>query len=451
MARRGGNKPSAPTSSREPSPPSQTPSTDHSESDNDSTPSYQIKRRARSPTPIDNNPDQFAFYDKSRKPTIHVCPFSVAGRDNPCTTYNKATKRRDRIRNHLIDIKYDGGDEHHPLEDPLWASWTVRYYLLKRPKKFNPEVKVDRARKKNKVDYANRVKKVNTKGPEMVAKYKAGEVTDKEMAGFLVGAPRAQFKMRVEMRERVEARIKALQEQPATVGNANEIAQLEDVRRELESTKVARTKVRQTLIQVTRELIGFWEGTDEEEKLLTDDKAFHPLGAVRGWDWDAWPSSPSVESYYTILAFLLPVDHEDDPWSDESMRLGKAAVRRYETSQKKAIPSFQLDPEAAQNRQQGLVDLVQTFNASCDLLKEEHQGDLMYTGMESKEWIEKQKKLWEEALARAEDASEANYYGKSPLEIMQIVDAVSRCWGAHKAALEREQVAENRAGRLLGQ
>lgn len=426
-------------------------STDDSRSDEDSTPSYQIKRRARSPSPIDTSTPEFAFYDKSAKPLEHVCPFSNPDRPNPCTTHNKSTGRRDRIHFHLADLKLAGGDVHHPPDDPLWDRWPVTFYLMKRPKKFKPEVKAQRSSKRNKRDYVRRVKRVMENGPEMVAQYQAGEVSEKELAGFLVGAPRAQFKKKVEIREAVEARIKELQGLPVTEGNTEALAQLEGVRKELENTRVTRTKVRQTLITVTRELIGFWEGTHEEEKLLTEDKTFHPLGAVRGWDWDAWPSSPSVESYYTILAFLLPVDHPDDPWSDESMRQGKAAVRRYETMQKKLIPSFQLDPESAENRLQSLVDLVQTFNASCDLLEDEHQGDLMYTGKESTEWIEKQKKLWEAALAQAEDASEANYYGKSPLEIIQVVDTVSRCWGAHKAALEREQVAENRAGTLLAQ
>lgn len=418
------------------------------DSDLDVIPIPVIKRRIKTPPPVDKGPATFKFYDKTKKPSQHVCPFSAEGRENRCTTHAKPSARRDRIHHHLLDIKLLGGDAHHPITDPLWQQWIVEYYIMKRPTKLPPAVKQKRASEQNKVGYAKRVKRVEELGAEMKRKLENGEITDDAYDKFLTGAPRADFRRRREISKRVEKRLEVLKRSPAE--NADAIAQLEEVGQQLQNTKDHRVRIQKQLIGVTKGMIGFWEGSDSESKLLHEDQAFRrTLSMARGWD--TWPTEPSIQNYYTIAAFLLPFDYVPAPWMTETMRLAKANVRWYETSEKRRMEFSNLDISVQDTKKQELLGLVQTFNSCCDLVAEdyEHETETSRNNVPRQSWIDKHHDMWQVARENARNLTAATYHGKSPLEVMTVVDMVAQCWGAHNDAIRAEEEAASRADTLL--
>jgi len=396
------------------------------DSDLDVIPIPVIKRRIKTPPPVDKGPATFKFYDKTKKPSQHVCPFSAEGRENRCTTHAKPSARRDRIHHHLLDIKLLGGDAHHPITDLLWQQWIVEYYIMKRPTKLPPAVKQKRASEQNRVGYAKRVKRVEELGAEMKRKLENGEITDDAYDKFLTGAPRADFRRRREISKRVERRLEVLKRSPAE--NADAIAQLEEVGQQLQNTKDHRARIQKQLIGVTKGMIGFWEGSDSESKLLHEDQAFRrTLSMARGWD--TWPTEPSIQNYYTIAAFLLPFDYVPAPWTTETMRLAKANVRWYETSEKRRMEFSNLDISVQDTRKEELLGLVQTFNSCCDLVAEdyEHETETSRNNVPRQSWIDKHHDMWQVARENARNLTAATYHGKSPLEVMTVVDMVAQC------------------------
>jgi len=73
------------------------------------------------------------FYKIARTAGHKVCPFATPGRENPCTTHDTPRVRKDAIMRHLKKVETNGGDEQHPLDDPLWNSAIVKYWLNPRP------------------------------------------------------------------------------------------------------------------------------------------------------------------------------------------------------------------------------------------------------------------------------------------------------------------------------
>ena len=74
------------------------------------------------------------FFAREKRPKQLVCPFSDASRANSCFTHAVAKSRKDVIERHLEKVKSNGGDEQHPLDDPLWNTFEVVWFLTPRPK-----------------------------------------------------------------------------------------------------------------------------------------------------------------------------------------------------------------------------------------------------------------------------------------------------------------------------
>jgi hypothetical protein len=149
-------------------------SSSSSESD-DGLPTSHINRRVATPPPPDTSEPNFRFYDRSLIPNggQHACPFAAPDRNNPCS--HTPGPRRDRIRHHLHDIRTDGGTATHPIDDPLWEDPIVKgYYMIKRPKKFEPEISKVRVSAAGKRSYVKKVKVMDEKGDEMKAKFESG-------------------------------------------------------------------------------------------------------------------------------------------------------------------------------------------------------------------------------------------------------------------------------------
>jgi hypothetical protein len=73
--------------------------------------------------------DDLQFYNRKKRPSQKVCPFADVLRHNPCPDYDRPRSRKDSIMKHLFKVQNGGGDSHHPLDDPLWDSFAVQYFL----------------------------------------------------------------------------------------------------------------------------------------------------------------------------------------------------------------------------------------------------------------------------------------------------------------------------------
>ena len=69
------------------------------------------------------------FYNHSKKPKLHVCPFSDSSQMNPCSTHSTPRKRRDGVAAHLNSFRLYGFNLEHPQDDPLWHEWILHNLL----------------------------------------------------------------------------------------------------------------------------------------------------------------------------------------------------------------------------------------------------------------------------------------------------------------------------------
>jgi hypothetical protein len=90
----------------------------------------------------------------------HICPFSDPSRPHPCTTFPKVHTRKDAITNHLRAFQFDGYDQAHPKDDPIWKTELVeRYYLVSEPPKLSTEQKKKRVKHHNRKNYTKRLQR----------------------------------------------------------------------------------------------------------------------------------------------------------------------------------------------------------------------------------------------------------------------------------------------------
>ena len=81
------------------------------------------------------------FYVRDNRPTKNVCPFADPRRYNPCPKYGQHQARKDTIMKHLRKIREQGGDPHHQIDDPLWKSYSVKWFLTSKPPKLDPQTR----------------------------------------------------------------------------------------------------------------------------------------------------------------------------------------------------------------------------------------------------------------------------------------------------------------------
>ena len=74
------------------------------------------------------------LHSMTAKETTDTFVFFNPFRTNPCVTHSRPRVRKDAIKHHLEYLKLHGFDTAHPQNDPIWDSWEVEYYLMRRPR-----------------------------------------------------------------------------------------------------------------------------------------------------------------------------------------------------------------------------------------------------------------------------------------------------------------------------
>jgi hypothetical protein len=148
-----------------------------------------------------------SFFSRAKRPKQKICPFSDSSRGNPCTTHNTPRSRKDLIKTHLETTQKKGGDEQHPIDDPLWQSFGVIWFLTPRPT-FTKTKKHKAQSISQSLYYKKRKAMQEAHEQEMKAKFEQGVIDENEYKKYLIGDKRRRFITERDTAKRVEARAK---------------------------------------------------------------------------------------------------------------------------------------------------------------------------------------------------------------------------------------------------
>lgn len=357
-----------------------------------------------------------------KKDEKHVCPFAFEGVTHPCLTHAEGRVRKDAISSHLKDVqrgdKPDNGT--HDPNNPIWQTWIVKsFYLVKRVKQ-DPETKKRKLKAYNETYYKKRVAIQRASLPDWSAQLAAGQLTKTEYKAKLIGKERRKIVAEEEFEGRVRARLSEVrQELGAAVGTAEEgstsqnlLAELEGLVRELKDAKDVCTRSRKHLISYSKGLVSYWNADRQHANFRRAEDGelweYDRVEMARGW---TWPTEASVSAFYTIAAFLTPVDDDTHTqiYSESQMRYMRGRLHEYLCSQQKFY-----EGHAAWD------SLEAVFNESIRLIKEEENRHTS-TG-ECVRWYEEQKPLWAAALSAARSVYMPTFAGKTPLDVIWDVD-----------------------------
>ena len=148
------------------------------------------------------------FFARHKKPKRLVCPFSEPSRVNRCLSPAEAKSRKDVIEKHLHKVKSNGGDEQHPLDDPLWNSFDVVWFLTPRPKFTPKERKLAKGSVQSRY-YKKRKYKQEREGLEAKRKFEGGIIDEEEYKKYLIGHERRKFITETATEKRVRAEMQS--------------------------------------------------------------------------------------------------------------------------------------------------------------------------------------------------------------------------------------------------
>lgn len=367
--------------------------------------------------------DVLNFYDRTLIPKEKVCPFSNPSRSNPCTVHAVPRKRKDVIQNHLLHIKFEGYDEQHPANDPLWDSWEVsKYWLVSRPPPLTTDEDKKAARSKAaKKSYRTRLEREEREATDRKRQYEEGEITFAEYKRVLVGDKRRKAEHEYSMKrlqERVQDDLeKKIQEltakqtsaAPLSTADQQQIAVLEASVKSIKESKDRIEMLREEILNLCAEVVGCW-GESEKDSMESSDQAF--MADM------AFPTESEVASFYQYAALLqAPKYWRDRPFKGTYIRNMKKALQVYAQDLRNEIDP---DDEDAESQTQQIDDLVANFNACCDIIENDEKAAADTGRMQ--EWLDAQDRLWEQAKAQQQNYGDLLLGWRAPIQSARILD-----------------------------
>jgi hypothetical protein len=321
--------------------------------------------------------DVLNFYDRTLIPKEKVCPFSNSSRSNPCTVHAVPRKRKDVIQNHLLHIKFEGYDEQHPANDPLWDSWEVsKYWLVSRlPPLTTDEDKKAARSKAAKKSYRTRLEREEREATNCKRQYEESKITFAEYKRVLVGDKRRKAEHEYSMkrlRERIqddlekkieEITAKQTSAAPLSTADQQQIAVLEASVKSMKESKDRIEMLREEILNLCAEVVRCW-GESEKDSMESSDQAF--MADM------AFPTESEVDAFYQYAALLqAPKYWRDRPFKGTYIRNMKKALQVYAQDLRNEIDS---DDEDAESQAQQIDDLVANFNACCDIIENDEKA-----------------------------------------------------------------------------
>jgi len=392
------------------------------------------------------------FYNRKKRPqqkvcrfpissNTQVCPFSLSTRQVPCTSHDQPRKRKDNIMNHLKKIRDQGGDAQHPLDDPLWDSWAVNWFLLPRPARFDNSKRKVGTRKSQQRYYRERTKMQTTQEASMRQLLEDGAIGPNEYKKILIGEKRRRFitetrvKAQIEgalhiesekrMNEEIARKLEELRSDGQLETNSQSISTLVAAQDELETSRDTVNAYKHVLSTQMKSIVDFYasKGFLETDRTFLDHHGFN------------WPTIPSASSFYVFATVLTPMQKWDcQIRSASNIKLMQKELHEYVQAEKNNLD--QIDVIGLKE----LDEILGIFNSCCDIVKEEEQRTQAMTLDGSQTWYDEQNQLWEDAKSSFLARFQLNV--QSPIQLFRLMDQFADIWRAHSSAEEANTTAQ---------
>lgn len=427
-------------SSRSESP--RSPSPDHLEDDDN--PSTDTSGSESEVSPV-------RFYNRKKRPSEKVCPFANAQRTNPCPNYDRPRARKDAIMKHLLKVQRKGGDSHHPIDDPLWDSFAVKWFLAPKPPKLEPSTKKTAKQASQSRYYKKRKRIQDEKHDSMERLFNEGKIDEEEFKKILVGEKRRLFittrrlqgdfdarlekeverRVREELAEKLQELTSRLntneQHSLAATADAASIQTLQAAQIELDNSREQLNHFQGLLVQKLEDLVQFYASHDflPSENSILEHHGFQ------------WPSQVSTGSFYAFAAMLVP----PALWNKGDLR-SASSIRHMAF---RLAEHIRLEKDNVEESEQADFEGISaTFNSCCDLVTEEESKTRSMSPAGQQAWVLEQDRLWDEAKTRLHLRFPV-FNSHAPIQQMKIVDDLADLWRMHTTAEQENATAIQRA------
>lgn len=371
------------------------------------------------PGPFEDIRDVLNFYDRSLIPKEKVCPFSAPSRSNPCTVHAIPRKRKDIIQNHLLHVKFEGYDDQHPANDPLWDSWEVtKYWLASRPPPITSEEDKKAARSKAaKKSYQSRLEREEREAGIRKRQYEEGQIPFSEYKRVLVGHKRRKAELEYRLGQirgaqgDLEREVAELEAKLASITSQSTAGQqrIDDLDASPQSVKQSKERLLMStneLVNMSKEVVRCW-GQSEELNMESSGESF--MTDI------AFPTECSITAFYRYAALLHPPTHSNDlPIEGTHIQNMKQALQAYAEDLQHEIGP---DDDDANGQMQDIDDFVANFNACCELVDDDRKK-----ATDLGAWIDVQKKLWTDAKAQRKRWLDSMLGLRAPIQTARIYD-----------------------------
>ena len=340
---------------------------------------------------------------------------------------------------HLLRVQNEGGDMHHPLDDPLWDSFAVKWFLSPRPPKLDAKTKKTAIQASQSRYYKKRKRIQDSNLETMEQRFRNGDIGVEEFKKILVGEKRRQFitslrlqadfdqrferEMERRVRETVQGKLGELRkkdtEDPANIANSaairDAIRDLQAAQTELNDTREALNYYQDLLLHKSEEVVQFYAN----KEFLSSDTSFLEYHKFQ------WPSEVSSSSFYLFAAMLLP----QASWSNDETR-SRSSIRHMAL---RLAEHIRLEKENVEESSlQHLEGIFSTFNSCCDLVTTEEAKTVSMSEEGRQTWLHEQAQLW--ATARAEFHLLFRFNSHAPIQQIKVIDDLADIWRMRTAA-----------------
>ena len=353
-----------------------------------------------------------------RKPQSFICPFSGPSRDVPCQAFAEPRNVKGLVANHLARIKQRGGDESHPINDPLWDDWIIKdFYLARRPK-LSPEERRRAMAESNKQHYQRRKKRQRREYQEKKKLWQNGLISTEEFRKILVGKVRVEFDAHLSAIEREEEMQEALQ-----AGRVNGSQDDNSFGQTIATSTTSAPHKSETsiaLVAASRDVLSSF-GRSTVDNFLSSQRDFFAYTGL------TYPTEARIESYYFWAAYLSPMTAwpKFTPWEPASHAHLKTLL---EDQVKIWIASVDTNPGNKGKEVKAIQSWLQIFNKSWDLVVRESSGGKGSRKMDDQAFQVKHMKLWDDAKLSIRRALFEQIFtgaGKSPCMVVEAMNTLS--------------------------
>jgi hypothetical protein len=419
----------------------------------------EIKNDEEDQDSIDDEAVKLLFFSRANRPKGNICPFSHPPRENPCTTHNRSMSRKDVIEKHLKGIQNKGGDPQHPLDDPLWKSFEVRWFMLPAPTFDNSTKSTALAGAQSRY-YQKRKLNQQRLEQDMHQKLQEGAIAEEEYKKVLIGDKRRKFiterdtekrvkeAMKTEMesmkqemegrlcderrlRNDIEMKLAELRGQSSSTPHSAQIAGLESARNDMDTTEATLETYKELMADQAANVVNLW--ADGEFLTTANATYMHYYGFT-------WPTDTSEASFYIFATLLAPKSMWDGQIrGDSNIRHMHQQLRNYIEAAK--------DDAATDEMINALDQVVATFSSCCDVVKDNEQRTASMTKDGAQQWLNEQDRLWD--TAKAAFQRQFNLDSLPAIQHIRLIDEFADTWRAQKDAERMKLSAQAAANDLI--